>query len=108
MFIQLTGHRMGRIGSFFSGMVAGMVLFFVLNHYHLVRSDDGLFVVPKLSQNLQDSYVDIRNFGLRDWQEHRLLAASILRSGRHELLEDSSLTGFRKTVVTLMDGLLAP
>jgi len=97
---------MGRVSSFISGMVAGFVLFFLLNHYHVVRSNDGLFVVPKLSQNLQDSYVDIREFGLGDWQEHRLLAASILRSDRHELLEESSLTGFRKTVVTLMDGLL--
>lgn len=97
---------MGRIGTFITGMIAGAMLFFVANHYHIVRSSDGFFAVPKVSQNLQDVYVDIREFKLSDWQEHRLLAASLLQNDRQDLLQDASLTGFRKTVVTLMNDFL--
>ena len=97
---------MGRISTFISGMIAGAVLLFVANHYHLVRGNDGVFVVPKLSQNLQDTYVDIREFGLRDWQQHRMLAASLLRSNHKEVLEDSTLSGVRKTAVSLMNELI--
>lgn len=97
---------MGRVGTFISGMIAGATLFFFANHYHIVRSKDGIFAVPKISQNLQDTYVDIREFQLSDWQEHPMLAASLLRSDKKELLQDSSLTGFRKTVATFMNDFL--
>jgi len=97
---------MGRIGTFLSGMIAGAVLLFLANHYHLVRGNEGVFVVPKVSQNLKDTYVDIRKFGLSDWQEHRMLAASLLRSDHKAVLEDTSLSGVRKAAVSLMTELL--
>ena len=96
---------MGRVGTFVSGMITGAALLFVANHYHIVRAKDGVFVVPKVNQGLQDTFVDVRDFSLSDWQEHRMLAASILRSDRKEILEDSTLTGFRSTVSSLMNGL---
>lgn len=93
---------MGRIGTFFTGMIAGFFIFFVANHYHIVRGDTGVYVVPKVNQNLQDIYVDVRSFSLNDWQEHRMLAASILRSDRKELLDESTLSGFRQSVISLL------
>jgi len=94
---------MGRIGTFFAGMITGFAFFFVANHYHIVRGDTGVFVVPKLNNNLQDIYVDIRQFSLSDWNEHRMLAASILKSDQKELLDGSTLTGFRKSVITFLN-----
>jgi hypothetical protein len=94
---------MGRIGTYFAGIITGFAVCFVANHYHVVRADSGVFVVPKLNQNLDDIYVDIRGFGLSDWQEHRMLAASLLQSDRQELLDGTALTGFRKSIVSLVN-----
>jgi hypothetical protein len=93
---------MGRLGTFFFGMIAGLTIFYVANYYHIVRSSSGVFVIPKINQNLSDTYVDTRNFDLSDWQQHRMLAASILRSERKELLDDSTLSGFRTSVTSLL------
>jgi hypothetical protein len=88
-------------------MVTGAVLLFVAMHYHVVRGKDGVFLVPKISNNLSDVYVDTREFGLRDWQGHKPLAAAIMQSNQSHLLEDSSLTSFRDTMKGLVDGLFS-
>lgn len=92
---------------FLFGMVTGAVLLFVAMHYHVVRGNDGVFLVPKISNNLSDAYVDTREFGLSDWQDHKPLAAAIMQSGQSQLLEDSSLTSFRDTMKGLVDGLFS-
>ena len=51
---------------FLLGMVTGAVLLFVAMHYHVVRGNDGVFLVTKISNNLSDVYVDTREFGLSD------------------------------------------
>ncbi len=73
---------MGRVGSFFFGMIVGATVLGVAMHYHIVRGKDGIFVVPKVHNNLTDIYVDTRQFTLSDWQQHRMLAVSILRRSR--------------------------
>ena len=61
---------------FLFGMITGAVLLFVAMHYHVVRGSEGVVLVPKISNNLSDVYVDTREFGLDDWQNHKPLAAS--------------------------------
>ncbi len=97
---------MGRVGTFVSGMITGAILLYVANHYHIVRSDKGLFAIPKLNQTLKDTYVDVRDFSLRDWQAHPMLAASILGSEHKEILEDTSLSGFRNKVGSMVSEFL--
>lgn len=92
---------------FLFGMITGAVLLLVAMHYHIVRGNDGVFVVPKISNNLSDVYVDVRSFSLRDWQSHKPLAAAIMQSNQSHLLEDSSLNNFRVTVSQLVDGLFS-
>lgn len=88
---------------FFFGMICGAALLFVAMHYHVVRGTDGVFLVSKISNNLSDVYVDTREFTLSDWQQHKPLAAAIMRSNKSHLLEDASLSGFRNSV----DGLVS-
>lgn len=90
---------------FLFGMVTGAVLLFVAMHYHIVRSQDGVYVVPKISNNLTDVYVDTREFSLSDWNSHKPLAAAIMKSDQTHLLNDSSLTSFRGRVSDLVNGL---
>ncbi len=86
-------------------MICGGGLLFGSMHYHLVRGKEGVSLVPKISNNLSDIYVDVREFGLSDWQDHKPLAAAILQSNQSHLLEDSSLHSFRESVRGFVDGL---
>lgn len=92
---------------FLAGMVCGGCLLFTAMHYHVVRGKDGVTLVPKISNNLSDVYTDVRDFNLRDWQDHKPLAAAILQSNQSHLLEDSSLSTFRESVRGLVDGLFS-
>jgi len=92
---------------FVFGMITGAALLYAAMHYHLVRGEDGFYVVPKISNNLSDIYVDTREFGLSDWQAHKPLAAAIMRSNKAHLLEDSTLNSFRDRVSSLVDGLFS-
>ncbi len=75
-------------------------------HYHIVRGKDGVFVVPKVSNNLSDIYVDTRNFSLDEWQQHRMLAVSIMRAQRGDVFKDASLDNFRGNVQEFISGWL--
>jgi len=92
---------------FLFGMITGAALLFIAMHYHVVRGKDGVFVVPKISNNLSDIYVDTREFDLGDWKSHKPLAAAIIQSDRSDLLEGASLQSFRDRVGELAEGLFS-
>ena len=92
---------------FLFGMVTGAALLFVAMHYHVVHGKEGVFAVPKISNNLSDIYVDIREFTLSDWKSHKPLAAAIMRSDQSHLLSDSSLNSFRDRIGGLVEGLFS-
>lgn len=99
---------MSRFTSFVLGMIVGAGLLAGAMNYHFVRSEQGLLMVPKVTKGLADSYVDIREFNLTDWQEHRALAAALIQSDKAELLADSSLSNFRNSINGVLDGLFGP
>ncbi len=90
---------------FLYGMITGAAMLYVAMHFHVVRGNDGVFLVPKLSNNLKDVYVDIREYKLRDWEDHKPLAAAIMKSNQSHLLDDATLGGFRSSVTSLVNGL---
>ncbi len=90
---------------FLYGMITGAAMLYVAMHFHVVRGNDGVFLVPKLSNNLSDVYVDIRQYKLRDWEAHKPLAAAIMKSNQSHLLDDATLGGFRTSVTSLVNGL---
>jgi phytoene/squalene synthetase len=90
---------------FLLGMICGAALLFVAMHYHVVRGNDGVVLVPKISNNLSDVYVDIREYQLSDWKEHKPLAAAIMKSSQAHLIEDSAHRAFGDSMRGLVDGL---
>ncbi len=90
---------------FIFGMVCGAAMLYIAMHYHVVRGKDGVTLIPKISNNLSNVYVDVREFGLSDWKEHKTLAAAVLQSDQSAMLDDASLTSFRESVRGLVDGL---
>ncbi|TWU41567.1 hypothetical protein Q31b_30180 [Novipirellula aureliae] len=90
---------------FLAGMVCGAVLLFVGMHYHVVRGKQGVFLVPKISNNLSEVYVDIRDFQITDWQKHKPLAAAMVKNDQSDMLEEASTSLFRGQVDSLVRGL---
>lgn len=75
---------------FLFGMLLGGAAVYGAMHYHVVRGNQGVFVVPKIQSDLSGVYTDIRHFTLQDWRAHPGLAAAIMQSNRKPLLEDVS------------------
>ncbi len=97
------GNQMSR---FLAGMVCGAMLLFVVMHYHIVREDKGVVLVPKISNNLSGIYTDVRGFKLQDWKNHRALAAAIMRSSHSDVIADSAHRDFGESIRRRVDEFL--
>lgn len=94
---------MKRFSSFFAGMIVGAVGLYLAMSYHIVRASDGLHFVPKIAAKLDQPYVDIRSFTLKDWQSHQGLALAILKANQGDVMKDSSLDSFKRSTQNLLD-----
>lgn len=72
-------------GSFLSGAVVGGVLVFGTLSYHVLRTDDGVQIVPKAVPTFYETYVDIREFNVSDWARHKTLVAAIVKAKKEQL-----------------------
>lgn len=95
------------MSKFFFGLFVGAALMYTALHYHLVRGDEGIFLVPKVTNQLGDAYVDIRGFTLEDWKQHKPLAAAMMKSNRSEILSDDTLGGFKDGLHSVVDRLFS-
>ena len=95
---------MKKLPAFFFGMLVGSILMFVTLKYHIVRSQQGLHIVPKSAANLSLPYVDIREFSIQDWNEYRQLAADIAQSDEAHLLEATARSSLDNTIRDVLDG----
>lgn len=75
---------------FLIGMALGGALVYTSLKYHVVRADDGLHMVPKMTGQFTETYVDIRGFGVEDWAQHRALAVALVDAKKHQLLAESA------------------
>jgi len=96
---------MGRINTFILGLVLGAALVFGAQRYHLVRSNDGLHLIPKTKATMGEVYVDIRNFRLDDWTKHPELAAAVLKARKEHLMGDSARGSFRDAIDQAVEAL---
>jgi hypothetical protein len=95
---------MGRLGSLMLGMVIGAGLVFGALRYHTVRAADGFHFVPKADTTFAEAYVDIRQFGAADWDEHRSLALALIKANKESLIADSAITNLRSSIRSALDG----
>jgi len=99
---------MGRLGSFAFGVFVGAGLVFGSLKYHAVRAVDGVHVVPKISATFEDAYVDIRQFGPTDWDQHRTLAAALVKADKEGLIVESATESLRASLRSALDGITGP
>lgn len=81
---------MRRWFTFLSGVVVGGLLLYGVLNFHLLRASDGLHVIPKINAQVAGTYVDVRNFSLRDWVEHPEIIAALRDAGRNDLIETAT------------------
>jgi len=87
-----------RITGFIFGLIIGAVLCYVGLKYHVVRSDDGVHLVAKVNAEFSEAYVDIREFTLTDWDNHRSLALALAQADQAKLLEKSASASLQQSV----------
>ncbi|MDB4614184.1 hypothetical protein OAH18_00700 [bacterium] len=72
---------------FLAGLLAGGCLSCVALQYHVVRSDEGMYLVPRSPKpSLTDSYADTRNWSAEKWTQNQLLADALRANGAADLL----------------------
>lgn len=74
--------------------VAGGGLVFGCFHYHVVRAREGWLLVRKQRLDWRDPYVDVRSWGLREWNDHPDLARNLVAGGRGDLVGKGTAGGF--------------
>ena len=94
---------MGRIGCFLFGVLVGATTVFVSLKYHIVRAADGHHLIPKVSAEFGGTYIDIRSFRLSDWAEHKSLTAAIAKSGKSDLMTQTTLNSVTDRVNDYLD-----
>jgi hypothetical protein len=92
---------MNRFGAFLLGLALGTVLAFVTLRYHVVRANDSFHLVPRQGAQLDDLYVDIREFDLKAWKEHRSLMIDIIAAKKENLISDSATNSISKRLDNL-------
>ena len=79
--------------SFLAGLTIGGVGALLSMQYHLVRSHDGVAVIPRLHQPpIRSVYADVRGWSPKMWETYPELTEAIVKSGRRELLMQDAMT----------------
>lgn len=77
--------------SFLAGITVGGVTALLALQYHLVRTDDGLVVIPRVHQApIRSAYVDTRSWTLEMWKNYPEVTEAVVLSGRSNLIVDKA------------------
>jgi hypothetical protein len=74
--------------SFLAGAVVGGGLVFGALSYHVLRTDNGMEFIPKLSPIFAEAYLDVRSFTSADWARHKATAAAIVQAKKQSLFKN--------------------
>lgn len=96
---------MKRIKYLLLGFVLGGASVAGALQYHVVQTTEGLQFIPKVTSTLSDTYVDVRAFGVSDWNEHRPLVDAIIKDDRQDILKNAAVDGIKQEVDNLLDNL---
>ncbi len=92
---------MNRLGTFLLGLVLGIAATFIGLRYHVVRANDTIHLIPRQGgSQLDDLYVDIREFDLKAWNQHRSLAIDLIAAKKEHLIGDTTKNSLSKKLDT--------
>jgi len=82
---------MSRLGTLLFGIVLGAGGMYTALSFHVLRTDAGLELVPKVNMSTASTYLDVREFRAADWSEHKQVVAAIVQAKKEHLLKDSAM-----------------
>lgn len=94
---------MSRLGSTLTGVVLGGGLVYGALNYHVLRTPEGVELVPKLSATFSDTYLDVRQYGVSEWADHDQVTRAIVKSGKDHILKDSATRSVQEGINSLWD-----
>ncbi|MCA9061271.1 MAG: hypothetical protein KDA85_22310 [Planctomycetaceae bacterium] len=81
---------MGKLKPFVFGTLLGSAMMFMALQYHVVRSHDGLQVIPRTpQQSLGLAFADVRQWNATQWTDRPELARALLAHGSSDLISES-------------------
>jgi hypothetical protein len=89
-------------GSFLCGATIGGSLVFGTLSYHVLRTNDGVQVVPKLSPDFHEAYVDVRQFTPMDWARHKTVVTAIVRAKKESIFQGAAIESLNQGVTGLV------
>ncbi len=96
---------MKRVTSFLMGVIVGAVGLYGAMTYHVVRAEDGVHFVRRVSNGVADTYVDIRQFDAAQWNEHKSMAVALINADKGDLLRDSAMSNLRRDAQNVLESL---
>ena len=102
---SIKGPTMSKVSSFFLGVVVGAVGLYCATTYHVVRAEDGVHFVPKVSSGVGNAYVDIREFNTAQWHEHKNVALALINAEKGDLMTDSAIADLRHNAQSALESL---
>jgi hypothetical protein len=94
---------MSRLGSTLTGVVLGGALVYGALNYHVLRTAEGVELVPKLSATFSDTYLDVRQYGVAEWADHEQVARAVVKSGKDHILKDAATRSVQEGINSLWD-----
>ena len=94
---------MRRWWTFLSGVIVGGGLILAVLNFHVIRARDGLHLVPKVDAQIAGTYVDISEFGPRDWLDHPEIFVALQRANQDELIQTATGDALLKGLDRLLD-----
>ena len=96
---------MGRFTSFLTGAFVGATIMLLTLKFHFVQAEDGFHIVPKLTSSMADTYADIREYSVTDWNDHQLLLAALVRAEKGHVVKDQTLDSVGDTLNDALESL---
>jgi hypothetical protein len=94
---------MSRLSYMVVGVLIGAGLVYGALNYHVLRTTEGVEFVPKLAATFDETYLDVRQFGVSDWADHEQLARAVVKSGKDHILRDAATRSVQDGINSLWD-----
>ena len=73
-------------------------------NYHVLRTDNGIELLPKQELTLHDTFLDVRQLSLCEWKNHGSVMAAMIKAKKEHVLGTKEVQTVRREIDKLLDG----
>ena len=94
---------MTRIISIVAVLILGAALMYGALSSHFVRTSKGWLWISKEELSLRDTYVDIRKWGAKDFDEHPAVVKRLIDTGHGDVVASEAIEGLKGRLRDLLE-----